>query len=268
MYLHLACYGESVGQVTNSDINAIADGLIVTRNSHLIFTEPFSLAAVYGSSTTLTRARFGNAGLQQRGIPHIWPLGRTDTVPSRPRIMDMTDRPLTLPQNEELTIEATTDAVGPVAANFVLWLVKPDWHRNFPAHLERLSVRATVVIVAGSETTWTAEAEPTFERDPLNGVYAVVGAQLIAANAIAFRLRFPDQLPVDGKQLRPGTLVTNAVGEFPHEYDQGGWGEWGRFHTFSPPTVQVFADAAGGTYELRLDLLYLGTDKSLLYQIR
>lgn len=268
MYRHTVCYSESLALVTNSDVNAALDEVLIRRNSHLIFTEPFNLLSVYGSSTTLTRARFGNAGLQQKSIPHIWPLGRADTIPSRPRLMDVRDRPIVLPENEELTIEATTDAAGPVIANFVLDLAKPEWTMNFPAYLERLTVRATVAITAGSASSWTALAEPTFERDPLNGVYAIVGAACVAANAIAFRLRFPDAPNVGGKQLRPGGLVTNAIGDFPWEPQLGGLGEWGRFHTFSPPEVQVFDDTAGGTYELRYDLLYLGDNPALLQASR
>lgn len=268
MYRHTAAYSESFAAVTNSDTNAAADGVITVRNSHLIFTEPFYLAAIYGSSSTLTRARFGNAALQHRSIPHIWPLGRDDTIPSRPRLMEMLDRPMFLPQNEELTIESTTDAAGPVIANFILHLVKERWNRNLPAFLDRLTVRATSTVVAGAASAWTAEAELTFERDPWNGVYAVIGANVVAANAIAFRFRFPDQPSADGKQLRPGGLVTNAVGNFPWEPENGGLGEWGRFHTFTPPVLQVFEDTAGGTYEVRLDLLYLGENRDLLYAPR
>lgn len=268
MYRHTACYSASKAAVTNSDTAAALDEVLTRRNSHLIFTEPFNLAAVYGSSSTLTRARFGNAALQQKSIPHIWPLGRTDTIPSRPRLMNMLNRPMVLPQNEELTIECTTDAAGPVIQNFVLQLTKPNWTMNFPAYLERLSVRATVVITAGAASSWTTLSEITFERDPLNGVYAVIGANLVAANAIAFRFRFPDQLPADGKQLRPGGLVTDAIGNFPWEPENGMLGEWGRFHTFTPPEVQVFEDTAGGTYEMRIDLLYLGENEDLLRQPR
>lgn len=268
MWRHTAVYSESLAQVTNSDVNAAADEVITRRNSHLIFTEPFNLGAVYGASSTLTRARFGNAALQQKGIPNLWPLGRSDTIESRPVLMDLMNRPMELPQNEELTIEATTDAAGPVIANFVLHLLKPSFTFNFPSFRERLLVRATSAVTAGSASAWTALADLTFERDLLNGVYAVVGAAVVAANAIAFRFRFPDVLPADGKQLRPGGLVTNAVGDYPWGPQFGGLGEWGRFHTFTPPELQVFDDTAGGTYEVRLDLLYLGPDKSRLYESR
>lgn len=264
MRLHTVAYSESLGAVTNSDVNAANDDVLGTRNSHLILTEPYDVLAVYGSSSTLTRARFGNATLQQKAIPHLWPLGRSDTIPSRPPIMDRRHMPIMLPQDEEITIEATTDAAGPVIANFIMWLAAEGWSQNIPRGLDRFTVRATAVIVAGAASQWTALANLVMERDLIQGSYAVVGAEVVAANAIAYRIRFPDQVAVNNKQLRPGGLVQNALGDIPWEAQSGQLGEWGRFHTFTLPQLQVFDDTAGGTYEVRLDLVYLGSTREAL----
>jgi hypothetical protein len=264
MYMHLAAYSESIAQLTNTDINAAADDVLTRRNSHLIFTEQYNLLAAWAFGTSLARARFGNAALTQLGNNHIWPIDVTATVPDDPAIMDLRDAPLVLPQNEELTLEVTNTAAGPAEHGAILWLGLPEWNMNYPPFIDRLRTRATAVVVAGTETTWTALAELTFERDLLNGVYAVVGANVVAANALAFRLRFPDQPNARGKQHRPGGLVQDTAALAPWPAQFGGFGEWGRFHTFTPPEVQVFADAAGGTYEVRLDLLYLGRDEALL----
>lgn len=264
MNFHVAAYSESLGSVTNSDVNAASDDVLQRRNSHLIFSEPFNLIAAYGSSTTLTVARFGNVALTQIGTNHIWPLDRTDTIQRYPAVMDLRHMPMQMPQNEELTIEATTDAVGPVIANFLLWLAKPQWSKNLPQGMRVLTTRATCVIAAGAASSWTALSALVMERDLLNGVYAVVGANVVAANAVAFRLFFPNQPLVGGRQLRPGGLVMNTVGLAPWDGQSKGLGEWGRFHTFEPPMLQVFEDTAGGTYEVRLELVYLGPELSLL----
>ena len=264
-YFHLAAYSESLGSVTDSDVDAALDGVLVRRNNHLIFTDDYNLIAAYGSSTTLTRARFGNAALNQIGNPHIWPLDRSATISDLPAVMDFRDTPMELPKNEELTILATTDAVGPAVADVVIWLATPEWSQNLPGYRDRLITRATVVAPAGAESAWNTAAEVVMERDLYNGVYAVVGASCVAANAIAFRIRFPDQKQVRGKQHRPGGLVQNALGAEPWKAQFRGLGEWGRFHTFTLPEIQFFGDAAGGTYEVRLDLLYLGESPSLLY---
>lgn len=264
MRFHMAAYKESIDNTANSDVNAVLDEVITRRNNHLIFTEDFNALAVYGFGALLARARFANAALTQLGSNHIWPLEVSATIPDLPQLMDMRDSPMRLPKNEELTIEITNTGAGPTETGAVLLLGKPDWSMGFPPHRNRLVARATCVIAAGTETTWTALSELAFERDLLNGVYAVVGASVVAADAIAARFRFPDQPAVGGKQLRPGVLVQNATNLAPHPMFMGGLGEFGRFHTFSPPEMQVLADAAGGTYEVRLQLLYLGEDESLL----
>lgn len=261
---HLSVYSASLGLVTDSDVTAALDEILTRRNSHLIFTEPYELLAAYGTGTTLTRARFGNASLNQIGNPHIWPLERLATIGDNPVFMDFRNQPLVLPQNEELTILATTDAAGPARVEIPLWIGASQWNRNIPGYRDRLRTRATAVVAAGAEGAWTALSELVFERDLINGVYSVIGANVVAANAVAFRLQFPDQRPVNGRQHRPGSLVQNALGDEPCKLCFGEMGEWGRFHTFTPPALQVFGDAAGGTYEVRLDLLYLGTSESAL----
>lgn len=264
MYFHTAAYIESLGQVANSDVEAVADEILQRRNSHLIFSEPFDLLAAMPFGTTLTRLRFANPSLIVRGPNHLWPITRSLTNVSRPHLQDFRDMPLRMPLNEEITLEATTDAIGPINTGAVLWFGKPQWRRTLPPNVDQLMVRATAVVAAGSETTWTALATLAFERDLFNGVYSVVGASVVAANARAFRLDFPSQRVVEGRKLRPGGLVEDAVGDFPWPAQHLGLGEWGRFHTFEPPSIQVLADAAGGTYEARLTVAYLGQDVGLL----
>lgn len=264
MNFHVSAYSESLGNVTNNDVNAVVDDVLTVRNSHLILTEPYNVLMAWAFGSTLSRIRFGNVALTQLGSNHIWPVDISATVPDDPAIMDIRRYPLELPQDEEITLEATTSAVGPAQAGAVLWLGTPSWNANLPVGLDRFVTRATAVVAAGSETTWTALSEMTFERDLYNGTYAVVGASVVAANALAFRLRFPDVPSVGGKQLRPGGLVQDTASLNPHMTWLSGMGEWGRFHTFSPPQVQVFADAAGGTYDIFLDLVYLGKSRELV----
>lgn len=264
MHWHVACYNEAVAQVTDSDITAAVDEVLVTRNSHIILTEPFNLMAAYAGGSLLSRLRFGNAGLTQKGSNHLWPLDVSATIGDLPQLVDRRDSPMVMPLNEEITLLGTTTGAGPSDVNAVLFFCDPMWNMGFPPHTDRLTVRATSTVTAGAEGAWTALANIDQERDLLNGVYAVVGASVVAANAVAFRLRFPDQPPSRGKQLRPGGLVQNATNLRPNPAFSGGMGEWGRFHTFSPPMLQTFDDTAGGTYEVRLDLLYIGKDQSLL----
>lgn len=261
---HLAAYLENVAAVTNSDINAVPDDVFQVRNSHLIISEPINLIARFAMGSSLTRARFGNVALTYRGIPHFFPPIDSATVPTRPEIENLIRSPIKLPLNEEITIEATTTAAGPQDVQFPLWLARPEWQPLEPNGEEIGWVRATVVIAAGAEAAWSNPVAITLERDLYNGVYAVVGAHVIAANAVAFRMDFRTQPCVGGRKFRPGGLVMNAIGDVPSHLQGYGLGEWGRFSTFELPSIQTLDDSAGGTYEVRLRLKYLGADLSLL----
>lgn len=264
---HLSMYSESLGSVTNADVNAAADEVLGIRNSHLLLTSPMVLLGLYHGSTTATRARFSNPQARVLNYPHLWPISRSDTIPSRPMLMDLRHIPLDLAINEELTIEATTDAVGPIIYNAALYLAPKGWQPTLPqSDFAPFWVRGTSVIAAGSASSWTALADITFEQNFFAGVYSVIGADVIAANAIAFRLFFPTSPQFDGKSLRPGGIVVNAVGDVPWPAHNAGLGEWGRFHTFDTLRLQTFDDTAGGTYEVRLLIQRIGDNRDLVYQ--
>lgn len=170
--------------------------------------------------------------------------------------------PIIIPRQEELTVAVTQGAAG--TGQGLLWVAPRSFNPAIPTRGERLITRATATIVAATEATWSALATLTFTRDLQGGVYSVIGAYLVAANAVGFRLYFPTGPLWSGRRMRPGGLVQNAVNSIPCRLNSGILGEWGRFWTFEPPQLQVFGDAAGGTYELMLDLAYLGTDRGLL----
>lgn len=261
---HVIAYSKSLGAVTNSDITVVPDDVMVSANGHMIFTKPTNLLAAYAFGSTLSRLRFGNVALKQLGTNHIYPINPSDTVASPPAVMDLRDDPLILPQDEEITLEGSTSGIGPANIGAVLYISTPAWTRNLPGGVDAFVTRATVTSPAGTETSWSALSPMIFDQSLYNGSYAVVGAWVVAPGALAFRLRFPDAQSVDGKQMRPGGLVQQSLGAIPWPAQPGGLGEWGRFHTFSPPSIQLLADAVGGTYDVYLSLIYLGRGRDLV----
>jgi hypothetical protein len=259
---HLAAYSESLGSVTDSDVDAVDDGVLQRRNSHLIFSEPYNLIAAYAGGSTLTRLNFTNSSLVVYGLPNIWPIEQADTVSANPPLYDLRDMPMRLPENEELTIAATTNAAGPIQTDVLLWLAAPTWTRNKPRGMAQLQARATVTTTGGGTGAWSNAVAITMQRDLMGGVYAVVGAHCFLAACQAFRLLFPRQRLTGGRQLRPGGLAQQAIANAPRVGFNSDLGEWGRFHTFELPSVQTYNVA--GAAEVRLDLVYLGQSESLL----
>lgn len=264
MYHHLVAYAASLGAGPNLDTAFASDDVLMSRNSHMILTTRYNLIEAIPFGALINRSRFGNASMQRYSFQHLHPLMVSATVVNDPVPMDLRDFPMELPMNEEITIESGNSAVGPTVTGAILRLATPDWSMSQPGVLARITTRATAVVPAGTTTTWGALANLSFERDLINGVYVVLGVAVVAPGAIAFRVRFIDQPSINGKQHRPGGLVQQSHATQPYPQWKDGFGEWGRFHTFSPPQIQTFGDAAGGTYEVRLVLGYLGEDESLL----
>ena len=264
MHWHLLAYEQNQTSSTNNAADMVPDGVLTRRNNRLISTDPLDLIGAAAMGSGILRARFNNIGLITRGIPHIWPVIRSATVPDRPGWMDLRQAPVALPVNEEIVVEITDNAVAAADNWVLLWLAGPGYSRNQQRGAERLTVRATATGSGGSETTWGNLVDLTFERDLIGGVWSVRGVECVAPNCVAFRFRFPRQPETFGRQWRPGGLVTNATGNVSQDGLFDGFGEWGRFNTYEPPQVQFLGDAAGVSAELFLHLEFLGQANSLL----
>ena len=244
----------------NVDMTAGVDDEFSRRNSHYIFTEDYAAICAADLGVSATRSRLNVPRITAIARHQIWPVNRSATPPSNPRVADWRDYPVDLPQDEEIAIEESNDlAMGNEDRTVFLWIApRVAWNRNLPRGEQRLMVRVTAS-VARTADSWSALGALTFAENLRGGWYSVVHAYCQSANLRAFRLVFPRMPLIGGRKMRPGSLATNAVGNLEEPFMPGFFGEWGRFHTFEPPQLQVYGDAAGAdTQELRLDLIYMG----------
>lgn len=260
---HLAAYTlTSAGAVAFSDMTAAVDGTFTQFNGHLIFTSPIKMLAAFIMGATVSDARLNVPSINPYGLHHIVPPEASATVPTNPDIDDYRSSPVDVPLNEEIAILMSNGAAETDQA--FLWLGTPDWTMNLPRGGQRSTIRVTATATRVSNA-WSADAALTFEQLPKGGVYSVLGCWGFEAAMLAFRLNFPNQKMYGGKKLFPGDLAMNAATNVPNKYGRNWLGEWGRFHTFEPPTVQVFSTAAGaGAETFNMDILYLGDSLGLL----
>lgn len=74
------------------------------------------------------------------------------------------------------------------------------------------------------------------------GVYAIIGAAMWGTSGVAFRFNFVD-LP-----QRPGFICNSSEGNHGNPFQRHGhMGEWGRFHSLTPPSVDWLAAATSGS---------------------
>lgn len=260
----LLAYEEALGvAAADTDLDRVPDAEFSSRNDHFIFSEQYMLLAAHYMAVSATRSRLNIPTLNGIGRHQLWPVERSATIADDPGWADYRESPILLPMNEELAVEGSND-LGAATENSTcfLWLSQPGWTRNLPRGIQRLTVRATGA-VAGVAQAWSALGALTFAENLKGGWYSLLGAQLFDAGTLALRFVFDQPiLAQGGRKMRPGVLCTEALGNKPLEANLGGFGVLGQFHTFSPPQIEIYANAtAASTQEIRLDLAYHGDSR-------
>lgn len=255
---------------TNVDLVAASDADFSQRNSHYIFTERYRLLGVAPVGVSVTRGRYQVPTWNAIGEATIFNVNRALTPPSNPQADWSLQYPPEVPLNEEFQVQLSNNlGAATEIENALIWLATDDWSQNIPRGRTPLLVRATSVITP-TLNAWSGPQAITLSQSLRGGVYAVVGAVVQGANSVAFRVIFPRYRLYHGRKLRPGHLVQTALGDVTNNqhYPPGmDLGEWGRFHTFELPQIEVFGTlAAAITYQVFLYLVYLGEEISQLNQ--
>lgn len=264
------CASAATAGASNVDFSAASDPDFTQRNSHYVFTEQYELACVASCGASLTKGRFQVPTWNAIGEFNLWGANRSATVPTNNVIDNYYYLTLPIPQNEEFQVQWSNNlGASTEQEQSLLVFTTQDWSANLPNG--RLPIRARASFtVTPTVAAWSGPQTITLSSNLRGGVYAVVGARCQGTNSFAFRIIFPRYRLYHGRKLRPGWVVQNAVGDAPFASglnDTLFMGEWGRFHTFELPQVEVFGITAGSvTYQVFLDLVFLGEDISLLNQ--
>lgn len=257
---HTLIYEEALAAgAAGEELDAVVDDEFSRRNLHYIFGEDWSLIADYYQAVSAIRARWNLPFVNAIGRHNITQFHRSATVPTDPRLNDYRDYPIPFPQDEEWAVEGFNNlACGTENSTYIAWVAPHGWNRNLPRGEQRLTLRATAA-VAGVAQSWSLLGPLAFESNIRGGIYAVVGCQMFDAGTLAGRLVFNRMPLYQGRKCRPGFLSTEALGNTLNPVFMGGLGEWGRFDTFEPPQLQIYANAtAASAQELWLDCVYLG----------
>ncbi len=157
------------------------------------------------------------------------------------------ESPVPLETNE--TLEAEEAGAVLAARQVTIGVMLADGPLSpVSGELHTINAEVAVALVVGA---W-AFAQLTFPDSLPVGSYRVVGARVIAANGVLFRL-----VPV-GESHRPGgTVAQSPANADPYEQRMGRMGEWFSFDTTQPPGIEILASAAVGlaTYQVYLDVI-------------
>jgi hypothetical protein len=231
------------------------------------------LQAVMGVGAHLVHVRGQAPSMLPFPYPALSPNNRGAAFESPPRIWDFSMAPLPLRPTEELDLFCTQNSGGaetqyvavqvsdgtlspiPVAIN------PPGLGANpvMPGRFFSVHWTATVTLTAGG---WT-QVQPTFDQALPAGLYCLIGARVMSATALFFRM-FPAMQPL----WRPGGVAVQTYDQLDpvnqRGFQQGfptrmGWGAWLNFYQNVPPQTEILATAADTAEEGWYDLVYLGT---------
>jgi hypothetical protein len=210
-------------------------------------------------------------------LPFPWPTlspnNRGGAAESPPRVHDFSLTPLPMRATDEFDVFATQNAAG-AQAQYVMvsfcdgppqplpvQVLPPTLTSNpaTPGRFFQAHWTAAATVTAGA---WT-RVQPTFDQALPAGYYAVVGARVLSATALFFRL-----YPAMGPIWRPGGVAVQAYDQLdppnqrylpaycgtPH-----GWGAWLSFYQNVPPGIELFCTGADTAEEGWFDLVYVAT---------
>lgn len=255
------------GAVVDTDMSAVADPEFSRRNSHFIFTEDYNLRAAVAMGATITRANVNVPSWNAITKFNVWPVMLSSAkILSPPRVAWYSQQMPAMPQNEEIQI-AMTDGASENAMVF-LFLFTPGHTSNLPAVRNLVPARFTAAITQVANG-WSAPVTFSMEQSLRGGSYTILAAEVVCVNSALFRIIFPRSRFYRGRRMRPGWLCTDVIGDQPDiqlHLNPYYLGEWGRFHSFELPQIEVYgaAASAGVTVEGRLWLGYLGESEDPL----
>lgn len=250
------------GAVTLLDVPAVTDSQFSIRNGHFIFSEDYNLLAAAAFGPGISALQSNTPHVNYINPAQLYPTMLSATVPANPQPVDLRSYPLALPMNEEVAWQVS-DANSEQVKLFT-WIGTPGWNTQLPKGIQRQTVLLTAS-VATAAYGWSADTNLTQATQLRGGVYAVVGAQCVAAATLAFRINFPRRPLYRGRKTLPGDLATQTYGNAPLRFGTPWLGLWGFFDTFELPLLEVFANAAATvTHTLYLDCIYMDNNTANL----
>lgn len=267
-------YNNSVAGVNDSNVSmtaAVDQEFPQDGSGNYRFSEDYQLLGVALVGASVTKGRFQVPHWNALAEFDIFAANRSLKFPANPFIDWYRPRTIPIPKFESFKVQESNNlGASTEIENCLLWIMAADGLWPLPSSGIPFKTIATLATFTPTINAWSAPQPLVLAQALRGGVYAVIGAVFQGDHTVAARLIFPRYRMYNGRKLRPGTLVQNAVGNAPSfqlQREAGILGEWGRFWTQEPPQVEVFATAATNpAMTIFLDLIYLGEDQSLAYQ--
>lgn len=245
---HTVLFSSSIATATESQVNAVSDGIITIQNNNFLPQRPYVASYAAGCATNMQRLRLRTPSIRQIADHWVRGINRANTWGFPQRVDHGGRNALAFKAGEEITALATQNAAGAQTQYVALALSETP---PAPVPGTAYSYRGTS---SGTATAGAWTLVPMTWTDALpDGEYAVVGGTFFSATNLVGRLVFENQT------LRPGALGVQALeNDVDPIFRYGGLGVWGSFRNYAPPQVEVFCTAADTAHEVYLDIVPTG----------
>jgi hypothetical protein len=248
MAFHLALYDASIANgAVLLQVPGISDPVIAPAGNGLLVHQMVpKLGRVAAVGTNLTRVQLTSGSLRRYTPLDIAPVNVGTAIETPARMLDYMDDPIDLSVNEELDAFGVQSNAGAQRIRVAVWFVdgprKPIKTRPFSVHFTN-----TITLVVNAFTAFV----PTFDSGLPSGTFVLVGARILSAGGLFFRV-----IPRGGSPLRPGGFMVQAQDTYTLSLDRNGdLGEWMRFTNTTPPQIECFSGSADTSVEGYLDLV-------------
>lgn len=249
MSFHTLAWSATVATVSQTDLTPVPDPVMTIQNGHFlpqVDCRPLFAALM---CAVAGQAQWSSPSLRQITQSRWHNLIRAVQPATFPQLHDYRNGPLNFKALEELAVLVTNAAA---TSSVETALAGIDIGKSRPAPsgpIYTLRGTATTASVAGA---WTQIAMTWSDSLP-TGMYSAVGLTHASANGLAARLIFENQVE------RPGTL--SQVSEFLIQnplFLYGNLGEFGQFHSYRMPNVEVLCNGVDSAHTVLLDLVRIG----------
>ena len=251
MPIHISAFTSSIaGDGVLHQLDEVQDDVLPASNLGLLTGVLNKLLGVAAVGATMTRAQFVAPSLRNWGPQDIEPINIGTAIESPPRAQIYYPAGVQLATSEEVDMYAAQDSGDPEDDYAFVWFMDGITPCP-PGRMLQAHWTASTTLVAG---TWSKFAV-TLDNPLAAGTYAVVGAHVVSAGAIAFRF-----LPSGGPVWRPGGLAAQAADQYDLPLQRrGGLGQWMMFTNTTIPQMEIFSESADTSEEGTWDLVPIGS---------
>lgn len=243
---HTCAYTAAVAATAETDLAALTDTSLTIQNGHFLPQRPVQLVYWGAAGGLLTKVRLSTPTLVVITTPFLRDISVAQNFGSPMHFDELRQYPLTLTQLEEITAFVTQSAVTSTQNYVILGLMIQD--SPAPAG-QCYTIRGTATATL-TANAWTNVSTITWQNTLPTGVYSVIGATFESANCVAGRLI------LENWPWRPGGLGIVGVGNLTNPlFRHGRLGDWGRFHSYVMPQVEMLSGVADTTEEITLDIV-------------